>query len=211
MIDHIIYAAPDLERAIGDLIGAYGVSPRRGGRHPGYGTQNALIRLGAEMYLELVGIDPEQSVPISQRLFALGEASAPRYVTWCARAARPLAETVAAANAAGVDLAEIVSMSRARPDGSVIAWTMTSPFAKRKDGVLPFYIDWGRAAHPASALPAGLSLVSLTAVHPDADRIRAILAALGEHDVRVEAGPIPGLRVVLCRSTDIAAEPPPQP
>jgi hypothetical protein len=88
-------------------------------------------------------------------------------------------------------------MSRARPDGSVIAWTMTSPFAERAGGVLPFYIDWGKAAHPASALPPALSLVSLTIVHPDANRIRAILDALGERDVRVEAGPIPGLRVVL--------------
>lgn len=116
MIDHIIYAAPDLERAIGDVHDAYGVSPVPGGRHPGYGTHNALVGLGESMYLELVGIDLEQRDPTSKRLFELDETSAPRYVTWCARAARPLAETVAAASAAGLDLGDIVSMSRARPD-----------------------------------------------------------------------------------------------
>jgi hypothetical protein len=59
------------------------------------------------------------------------------------------------------------------------------------------WIDWGVAPHPASALPAALSLESLTAIHPDADRIRAILDALGERDVRVEAGREPALRVAL--------------
>jgi hypothetical protein len=58
-------------------------------------------------------------------------------------------------------------------------------------------IDWGTAAHPAAALPAALSLVSLTAIHPDAERIRAVLDALGETAVGVEAGPAPALRVVL--------------
>jgi hypothetical protein len=78
LIDHIIYAAPDLERAIGDLHDAYGVSPTPGGRHPGFGTRNALVGLGEEMYLELVSIDREQSVAAPQRLFALDETSAPR-------------------------------------------------------------------------------------------------------------------------------------
>jgi hypothetical protein len=197
LIDHIIYAAPDLERAIGDVRGRYGVSPVPGGRHPGYGTRNALVGLGESMYLELVGIDREQAVPASKRLFELDETSAPRYVAWCARASRPLARTIDAARGAGLDLGEIISMSRARPDGSIIAWTMTSPFAERAGGVLPFYIDWGSAAHPASDLPAVLSLGSLTAIHPDADRIRAILDALGERAVRVEEGPAAGLRVVL--------------
>jgi hypothetical protein len=197
LIDHIIYAAPRLESAISEIRGEYGIAPVPGGRHQGYGTRNALVGLGESMYLELVGIDVEQAVPARGRLFSLDETATPRYVSWCARAARPLAETVAVARSAGLDLGEIISMSRARPDDSVVSWTMTSPFADRAGGVLPFYIDWGQAAHPASALPSALSLVSLTAVHPDADRIRAILDALGEHDVRVEAGALPGLRVAL--------------
>jgi hypothetical protein len=197
LIDHVIYAAPDLARAVDEFHRAYGVSPVLGGRHPGFGTRNALVGLGGNIYLELVGLDPEQDVLAIQRLFALDVSSTPRFISWCARAARPLAETVAVAREAGLDLGEILPMSRTRPDGGVIAWTMTSPFADRAGGVLPFYIDWGVAPHPASALPAALSLESLTAIHPDADRIRAILDALGERDVRVEAGREPALRVAL--------------
>jgi hypothetical protein len=197
VIDHVIYAAPDLNRAVGEFHREYGVSPVPGGRHPGFGTRNALVGLGSNIYLELVGIDAEQDVPASQRLFALAATSTPRFVSWCARAARPLAETVAIAREAGFDLGEILSMSRARPDGGVIAWTLTSPFADRAGGVLPFYIDWGAAPHPASSLPVALSLASLTAIHPDADRIRAILDALGEPGVVIEAGREPALRVML--------------
>jgi len=197
VIDHIVYAAPNLERAIDDFATQYGIAPVSGGRHPGFGTRNALVGLGETMYLELVGIDAEQKISAAEQLFSIDESTPPRYVTWCARASRPLAQTVATARAAGLDLGEIISMSRARPDGGTIAWTMTSPFADRGGGVLPFYIDWGPAAHPASALPTAISLVSLTAIHPDADRIRAILDALGETWVGVEAGPAPALRVVL--------------
>jgi hypothetical protein len=107
LLDHVIYAAPDLARAVDEF-------------HR--------------------GLDPEQDVLAIQRLFALDVSSTPRFISWCARAARPLAETVAVAREAGLDLGEILPMSRTRPDGGVIAWTMTSPFADRAGGVLPFYI-----------------------------------------------------------------------
>jgi hypothetical protein len=59
------------------------------------------------------------------------------------------------------------------------------------------YIDWGTTAHPASSLPSVLSLITLSVTHPDPDRIRAILNALGEYDIGVEAGPRPALTVAL--------------
>ncbi|MBC5827138.1 MAG: VOC family protein [Candidatus Eremiobacteraeota bacterium] len=45
MIDHIIYAAPDLDRAIVQFTREYGVTPLAGGRHIGLGTRNALVGL----------------------------------------------------------------------------------------------------------------------------------------------------------------------
>jgi hypothetical protein len=197
MIDHLIYAAPGLPSAIEDFEREYGVAPSLGGRHAGFGTRNALVGLGPDIYLEIMALDPEQHVPPSRRFFGLDDSFAPRFAGWCARASRPLAETVEIARDAGCDLGDILSMSRTRPDGTTLSWTLTSPFAAREGGVLPFYIDWGNSAHPASILPPALLLVSLTAVHPDADRIRAVLAALGEREVRVEEGPEPLLDVTL--------------
>jgi hypothetical protein len=198
VIDHVVYASPDLDLGVERFAFDYGVLSTLGGRHPGFGTRNALIGLGAQAFLEIVGIDREQHVAVSNRFLRLNRDSPSGFVTWCARAERPLQETVRIARAAGLDLGEIVTMSRELPDGSAMSWTLTSPFANRY-AVLPFYIDRGGAQNPATSLPPLLTLVSLTLVHPDPSRIRAILDALDEDQVEVEGGSAPALRVELRR------------
>ena len=47
------------------------------------------------------------------------------------------------------------------------------------DGLVPFLIDWQASRHPAPDAARGCSLVSLRGEHPDPDRVRAQLAALG--------------------------------
>lgn len=195
MIDHIIYADPELDRAIAHFTETYGIVPVAGGSHAGFGTRNALIGLG-NAYLELMAIDPAQDVPARRRLLELDTHVRPAVSAWCARAQRPLEETIAIARDAGFDLGEILSMSRTRPDGTTISWRVTTPFANR-ERVLPFYIDWGNSPNPASTLPPMLTLDGLTAVHPEPDRIRTILRALGESDIAVEGGAEPSLRIAL--------------
>jgi len=198
VIDHVIYAAPDLDDAIQTFAQRYGVEAILGGPHLGFGTRNALIGLGRGAYLELMAIDPAQDVPPERRFFGLDRDSPSRYVAWCARSSRPLEETAAFAHAAGLDLGEIFGMSRRQPSGELVSWRLTSPFADRST-VLPFYIDRGDVPSPARSLPASLTLESLTLVHPEARRIRAILDALGEHDVTVASGPAPTFEVRLHR------------
>jgi hypothetical protein len=60
------------------------------------------------------------------------------------------------------------------------------------DGIVPFFIDWGKTPHPAAALPKGCVLVALRFEHPDATRIKAGLSALGLN-LRVDAGSAPAL------------------
>ena len=105
---------------------------------------------------------------------------------------------MAIARAAGLDLGAIRTMSRRRPDGSTFSWTMTNPWANRYD-VLPFYIDWGDGASPAESLTPVLTLAALTLVHPQPERIRAMLDALGEDAVDVKRGATPELKVELRR------------
>jgi hypothetical protein len=197
VIDHIIYGAPDLERALTAFGERYGVQPTPGGRHPGFGTRNALAGLAGDRYLEIMSVDHTQDVAAHKRFFGLDSDFEPRFVAWCARSARPLEETVAIAREAGADPGEILSMSRARPDGTELAWRLTSPFATREGGVLPFYIDWGTTPNPASTMAPVLTLESLVVVHPEPARIRRILAALGEHEPDVAYGPAPSLTVIL--------------
>lgn len=198
MIDHIIYASPDLDRGVQAFAAIYGVEPSPGGRHLGFGTRNALIGLRPRAYVEIVAIDDEQDVPASKRFLQLERGTPSRFIAWCARADRPLQETVGIARAAGYDLGEIITMSRKRCDGSTMSWSLTSPFANRH-GVLPFYIDWGCTPNPATLLSPLLTLASLTLVHPEPTRIRAILDAIGEDEVEVERGVLAALRVNLRR------------
>ena len=198
MIDHIIYAAPDLNDAIQTFAQTYGVEATPGGPHLGFGTRNALIGLDRGAYLELMAIDPAQAVPPERRFFGLDRDSPPRYLAWCARSSRTLEETAAIAREAGFDLGEIFGMSRRHPSGELMSWQLTSPFADRST-VLPFYIDRGEVPSPALSLPPSLTLDSLTLVHPEAGRVRAILDALGENGVRVVPGPAPAFEVRLRR------------
>ena len=60
-IDHVILGTNDLQKGIVELERLTGVRAVFGGAHPGRGTQNALIALGGEHYLEILAPNPEDS------------------------------------------------------------------------------------------------------------------------------------------------------
>jgi hypothetical protein len=196
VIDHLVYATPDLERTIADFGERLGILPVPGGSHTGFGSRNALVALGAGAYLEIVAIDPEQPAPAAGRLFGLDTLEEPRLCAWCARPAVSLEEIVALGRLRGYDPGEILEMSRARPDGELLSWRLTSPRGAHEGGVLPFFIDWGENVHPARALAPGVRLASFEAQHPEPQRMRALLAAFDESVVVERAGE-PGLEARL--------------
>jgi hypothetical protein len=60
-IDHVIYAAADLEAATASLTERLGVPAAGGGRHVGIGTHNQVLPLGPG-YIEVLAIaDPEEA------------------------------------------------------------------------------------------------------------------------------------------------------
>ena len=72
-------------------------------------------------------------------------------------------------------------MSRTRPGGERIAWTLTVPGKPLpRQGIIPFFIDWGDTPHPCSELPdRGVRLVRLSGRHPDPEAVRGDLNRLG--------------------------------
>ena len=193
MLDHLVYAVPDLEAAIDDLNARLGVRAAMGGSHPGRGTRNALLSLGDERYLEVIGPDPEQP-DVTERAFGVTDTMQAHLLTWVAKAP-DIDGRVERARAAGYDPGPIMAGSRARPDGVVMNWQMTPP-VMAGDGLVPFLIDWGETEHPSQATPAGIKLVSFQAEHPRSEEIRKILGALGL-TLEVREGATPALIAIL--------------
>lgn len=155
-----------------------GVRLTPGGSHPGMGTRNSLLRIGDRAYLEVVGPDPEQPAPPGGLWLARGPAPLPALVTWATRSADLDA---LAAGPGGHLLGAVRSMSRTRPDGGRIAWTLTMPGdPPPRHGIVPFFIDWGTTPHPCADLPdRGVRLARLDARHPDPSVVRRELDQLG--------------------------------
>lgn len=194
-LDHLILLVPDREAACDDLERRLGVRPAIGGRHPQYGTHNALLSLGPTTYLEVMAHDASSPAPPEGVLFGADTLDAPRLVTWVL-AVDDARVGAARAAEAGVDLGEASEGRRERPDGQVVSWCLTDPRADRFGGVLPFLISWGDTLHPASSAPPAGALEALEVGHPEPRRVADALAALGfEHPV-VES-PHPRLRATI--------------
>jgi len=190
-VDHLVYLTTDLDAAVDEMEKVLGVRPSAGGRHPRWGTRNALISLGAVTYLEILAPDPDRPNPDMPTIFGLDRLEGPRLVTWAAKAG-DLDTRVEAAARGGVELGEIFPGSRERPDGTVLSWRLTDPEVVLGGGLVPFLIDWGVSRHPVIGAPRGCTLLGLRAEHPDPARIREMLEALGL-DLEVKHGSESGL------------------
>jgi len=194
-MDHLVFAAPDLHEGVRYVEELFGVETSPGGRHLGLGSQNRLIGLGPDCYMEVVSIDPDQPDPEGPRWFGLDDLSECRLVSWCAKG-KDLAALGSRGRAAGIDLGDPSEGGRLRPDGSRLSWTFTDPWAERAGGVVPFFIDWGDSAHPASDLPQLCSFEALRLEHPNPDAVSAWLRAL-DLDTPVRAGESPRVIATL--------------
>ena len=136
-VDHLVYAVPDLEKGIADIERLTGIRAAIGGSHPGMGTRNALISLGPDVYLEIIGPDPAQLEYRSPRVFRIDGLDAPRLITWAAK-------SVDVRTVAGIELPGGMSPgaasegARRTPDGELLQWpAAASPEARNSSGCMP--------------------------------------------------------------------------
>ncbi|CAD5199173.1 VOC family protein [Pseudomonas sp. FEN] len=174
-IDHLAIVAPDLDTGCAFVTGVLGVELQPGGTHPRMGTHNRLLRLGPQLYLEVIAVDPSAERPKRPRWFGLDQLapdSPARLATWVART-----DDIHAASASCQDIVgDVEPMSR-----GTLSWQITIP----SDGNLPLggsvptLIQWEQAIHPASALQdKGCSLLALDVFHTDPEKIKAVLEAM---------------------------------
>ena len=183
LIDHLVYAAPDLPAAVADVEQRFGARARTGGRHIGRGTHNALLALGAQTYLEIIAPDPEQPEPSNPRPFGVDSVSRGGLVSW-ALACDDIDAAAARARSRGYDPGEVADGQRVGPTGTVLRWRLTP--SAMAGGLIPFLISWGDTEHPARSAPRGLSLETFHIEHPDPPSLAPLLTAL---DADVEIRP----------------------
>jgi len=192
MLDHLAYGTPDLEKAARELGDALGIKPLPGGQHIGQGTRNYLLPLEGGSYLELIGRDPDQEDFTGVRPFGLNDLTQPRLAAWAIRV-EGIERRVAEARAKGYDPGSIRSMSRRRPDGSLLSWRLTDPIGNAVPILIPFLIEWGTASHPSATSGPRARLIEFRVESPDPEPVRQALAALGV-EAPVDGGPRNRLR-----------------
>ena len=200
-LDHLVVAAATLDEGVAWCTATLEVAPGPGGEHPLFGTHNRLLRLqGAEAaYLEIIATNPaapptrpaplkrwfDLDVPAVQaRLSSHG----PQLIHWVARV-NDIDGARRTWLAQGIDPGPVLAASRQTPR-DLLQWRITVPDDGRRgfDGVLPTLIQWG-ARHPTDTMaPEGPRLTRLTLSHPQADRLRQALAAIGLDGIAVREG-----------------------
>lgn len=197
-IDHIVYAVSDLESGMTEIEKLIGARPVIGGRHPDFGTHNALLSLGPGTYLEIIAPDSSLPTPDHGLAFGISENQPPGIVTWALRV-EEIQAVADAATGAGVPIGAVESGSREKPDGTVLSWQLSNPYAMPFDGAIPFLINWGDTPHPAVTTPRGGELLGIRIEHPDADKVRKALSALG---VDIEVNKADTYSVIATIKTD---------
>ena len=179
-VDHLLLGVSSLDRGIAWVEQRTGIQAVIGGTHPGVGTRNALLSLGARQYLEIIAPDPAQeSYNFNIDVRQLAE---PRLVNWAA-ATREIDAVASAARNAGYTLFGPRDGSRQTPSGKVLRWRSLGVVTKLGgNGVepIPFFIEWASGSpHPSTDSPSGCELQAIEFRHPDPSALDSTLKAMG--------------------------------
>jgi hypothetical protein len=185
-IDHVILGIGDLEQGMRAFATATGVTPQRGGEHPGRGTANALVSLGAGRYLEILapakaghGEPGKPRTPVAPGGGTdLGTLQALTPVGW-AIGTRDLDGLLARLATHGFKLSGPEPGSRRRPDGLLLEWR-TAHLAEPGIPLAPFFIEWSaETPHPSATSPPGCELAGLELGDRVPQKLDQLLRAAG--------------------------------
>lgn len=176
LLDHILLGINDLDRGIAYVEEKTGVRATFGGVHPGAGTQNALLSLGPNRYLEIIAPDPKQPASADSRdLKSLDDE--PALVGWAAHPG-DIATLAARLKQQSIEIEGPMPGSRKRPDGRTLNWTVLR-LKNEKTQLLPFFIEWSHdSIHPSVDSPQGCRLLRFEAIAPDPVALSSTLKTL---------------------------------
>lgn len=191
-LDHLSLIAPSLEEGVAHVRECLDIDMPFGRQHTDMGTHNHLLKLGEDVYLEVIAIDPVSPPPAHARWFGLDDRHAVqtawdaglRLRGWVARTQQM--DAVLAQHGHLLGRKTQLSAGAAPPYFFAIPAGGALPLA----GVAPSVIDRGQRPPPiASMSDLGARLARFTIEHPEPDTVLAVYAGLGiENAPHVEKG-----------------------
>lgn len=183
-IDHLVYCVPDLDTGIKQFEALLGVTAIIGGKHLNQGTQNALIHLGDQCYLELLAVDQDNTRIIPPRWMGVDVLTSSKLTRWALKADDIIVDQqiLKAYNPA---LGQLIGGQRQLTSGKFLHWQMTKPLAIPEVELMPFITDWSASElHPCDQLPELCKLVNLKLYHPNPEPIKkSLITLLGEIEI----------------------------
>jgi catechol 2,3-dioxygenase-like lactoylglutathione lyase family enzyme len=187
---HGVVAVRDLDAALGTFRDVLGLNARKGGRHAGRGTENAVIAFADGSYIELLSVfDAEKEIAVSglrgRVLADFVRAHEGGLVGYCLDTTEVF-DQAARLRREGVEVPEPLLVSRTTPAGELLKWHVLLPGGVNWRRRWPFLIqpDTANVDENAAATdrvhPLGVTGVSGAAVAvEDLERAIALYAAFG--------------------------------
>lgn len=177
-LDHVSYAVRhgELADTVQRFGGKLGAAFSDGGRHPRFGTQNFILPLQDNMYIEVVAAldhPAADRAPFGQAVRNRAE-SGSGWLGW----------VVAVADLAPVEARlgrESVPGHRRRPDGYDLEWRQIGVTDLQNDPQLPFFIHWDSPASEHPSRGATEIRISKIEIAGDADVVAEWLGEPRNH------------------------------
>ena len=184
IIDHIIWAVPDLEQGAAQFEQFSGVKPMFGGVHPGRGTRNNVVSAGDRAYFEIIAPDPAQAPfdpekePKKEFAQRISQMPAPE-VDMFVYSTKDLDEAARIGKELGFTVIGPIAGSRRTTEGELIEWWHVDFIGHDFGQFIPFAINWKETPHPGTTSPRGAMLKGVTVEHPNNEELERIYKALG--------------------------------
>lgn len=169
-IDHLVIGASSLEQGVQYVRETLGVEIPFGGVHKTMGTHNHLMRLGGEVFLEVIAVNLQGEAALQPRWYGLDDpyvqaqiARQPALLTWVVNTSN----LPALLRSVDMDFGVSTAVSR-----GALSWLFGLPRDGRllAAGMLPYLIEWKTDAHPSHKMAElGCTLESLEINHPNPD------------------------------------------
>jgi Glyoxalase-like domain len=187
VLDHVVLAAPDLEKAMEQFHEMTGIMPVHVGPLQGLGAKTAHVGLDNNRYIEILAPDSDDPGPLGDELKCLDENTLTpyHYAIRSSEVSRLIEGYVY--DVIGWD-PDHIAMVQALPDDSIRQWDLLTMYGHDMGGVAPYYVRWiDPTHHPTSKIPANATLTSCRVVAPEEHDVHKLITGVGGIDIETGA------------------------